>query len=92
MGTEIVDHIDANFSTFERQLNSPTRCTSFAYDLSRVESVYYNACIRASTTVGINDPGGITSVSFATLSTKLIWGRYISPLLPASYLPPASII
>lgn len=34
MGTGFVDHIGVNFSTFERQINSPTRCTSFAYDIS----------------------------------------------------------
>ena len=33
-GTGFVDHIDVNFSTLERQINSPTRCTSFAYDIS----------------------------------------------------------
>ena len=86
MGTDIVNHIDANFSMFERQLNNPTRYTPFAYDLSRVESAYYNACICTSTTTGIDDPGAITSVSFATLSTELTWGRYTAP----PHFPPPS--
>ena len=84
MGNNIVDHIDANFSTFEQHMNSPLCYTLFAYDLSRVESAYYNTCIRASTSEGINNHGAITPVSFGTLSKELTWGRYTGPHLPAS--------
>ena len=83
--TQIVDHIDANFSSFERQMSSPARCTSFGYDLSVAESRYYNDCIRTSTTAGdIDAPGAIIPVSFEYLRTELTWGRYTGTPLPAS--------
>ena len=67
----IVTWIDANFAAFERQVSTPAQCTSFAYDLSRTEAVYYNACIRASTTALIGDLGGCTPVSFTMLLDEL---------------------
>ena len=60
-------------------------CTTFAYDISRVEAAYYNACIRASTsTTTLNDPGAVTPVSFQLLVDELRWGRYRGQSLPAS--------
>ena len=95
--TQIVDHIDSNFSSFERQMSSTARCTAFAYDLSVAEARYYNNCIRASTTAGdINAPGAITPVSFDYLRTELTWGRYTGSPLPASLQslipPPGGVI
>ena len=84
--TQIVDHIDSNFSSFERQLSFTARCTTFAYDLSVAEARYYNNCIRASTTAGdINAPGAIIPVSFDYLRTELTWGRYTDPPSPLPF-------
>ena len=82
--TSVVTWVDENFASFERQVTTPTQCTSFAYDLSRAEAAYYNTCIRASTTALIGDPGGRTPVSFAMLLDELTWGRYRGQPLPAS--------
>ena len=82
MGTKILDHSDDNFSTFESNLNSPTHCTSFNYDISRVDPAFYNASICDSTTSGIEDHAAITPVSFATLSIEIAWGRYTVPPNP----------
>ena len=80
--TSVVTWIEKNFASFERQVSTTALCTSFAYDLSRAEATYYNACIRASTTAQMGDPRGITPVSFAMLLDELTWGRYRSqPLL-----------
>ena len=82
--TSVVSWIDANFTSFERQVGTTAACTSFAYDLSRTEAAYYNACIRASTTAHPSDPGGRTPVSFSMLLDELTWGRYRGQPLPAS--------
>ena len=82
--TTVVDWIDSNFTSFERQVNTTSACTAFAYDLSRTEAAYYNACIRASTTALPSDPGGRTPVSFSMLLDELTWGRYRGQPLPAS--------
>ena len=82
--TSVVTWIDENFASFERQVSTTASCTSFAYDLSRTEAAYYNACIRASTTALLGDPGGRTPISFAMLLDELTWGRYRGQPLPAS--------
>ena len=84
MSTEVVDHIDTNFSTLDHQMTSTSRCTTFAYDLYHVESRYYNKCIRASVTTCINDPGALIPSSFSLLRDKLTGGRYVGLSLPAS--------
>ena len=82
--TAVVTWIDANFTSFERQVGTTSACTAFAYDLSRTEAAYYNACIRASTTASLSDPGGRTPISFSMLLDELTWGRYRGQPLPAS--------
>ena len=82
--TSVVTWIDENFTSFERQVTTTSSCTSFAYDLSRAEAAYYNACIRASTTVLLDDPGRRTPVSFTRLLDELTWGRYRGQRLPVS--------
>ena len=47
----VVPWIDENFTSFERQVSTPSQCTSFTYDLLRTKAAYYNACIQASTIV-----------------------------------------
>ena len=79
--TAVVTWIDENFASFERQVATPTQCTSFAYDLYRTEAAYYKTCIRASTTALIGDA---PPVSFAMLLDELTWGRYRGQPLPAS--------
>ena len=79
MGNAIIDHIDDNFSTFESQMISPTCCTLLAYNISRVDLAYYNACISVSTPAIVDNPVVITPVLFATLSTELTWSRYTPP-------------
>lgn len=46
---KLIPFIDENFAAFERKVNTTPACTTFAYDVSRVEAGYYNACMRAST-------------------------------------------
>ena len=83
--TQLIPFIDENFAAFERQVNSVAACTTFAYDISRVEAAYYNACTRASTsTTTLDDPGAVTPVSFQLLVDELRWGRYRGQSLPAS--------
>ena len=82
--TSVVTWIDENFTSFERQVATPSACTAFTYDLSRIETSYYNACIRASTTTLLGNPGGCTPVSFSMLLDKLTWGRYREQPLLAS--------
>ena len=82
--TSVVTWIDENFASFERQVATPAQCTSFAYDLSRTEAAYYNACIRSSTTAHIDDPGGRIPVSFAMPLDELTWGHYRGQPIPAS--------
>ena len=85
---QLIPFIDANFATFECQVNTPQAYTTFAYDLSRVEAEYYNGCIRASTTAsckaGLGSEGAATDVSFQLLVDELKWGRYHGQALPAS--------
>ena len=80
----VVTWIDENFASFERQVSTTALCTSSAYNLSQTEAMYYNACIRESTTALMGDPGYITPVSFAMLLDELTWGRYRGQPLPAS--------
>ena len=80
----IVTWIDENFASFEHHVSTTALCTSFAYNLSRIEATYYNVCIRASTTALMGDHGGITLVSFAMLLDKLTWGQYLVQPLPVS--------
>ena len=83
--TELIPFIDQNFTAFERQVNTDAACTTFAYDLSRVEAAYYNSCIRASTsTATLFEPGSVTPASFQLLVDELRWGRYRGQSLPAS--------
>ena len=82
--TCVVEWIDSNFKSFEQQVQTTTLYTSLAYNLSRVEVGYYNACICASTSTLLGDPGAWTPVSFQMLSDKLTWGQYIGQLLPAT--------
>ena len=82
--TSVVTWIDENFTSFEQQVATTSSCTSFAYDLSRTEAAYYNACIRASTTILLGDPGRHTPVSFTMLLDELTWGRYRGQPLPVS--------
>jgi len=39
--SQLISFINANFATFERKVNTTQACTTFAYDLSRVEAEYY---------------------------------------------------
>ena len=66
--------INKNYSSFERQFHTTSLCTSFVYDLSRTDVVYYNACIWASTTALMRDPGRQTPVPFTMILDKLTWG------------------
>ena len=84
----VVTWIDENFASFKRHICTTVACTSFAYDLSRTEAAYYNACIRASTTAPLGDPGRRTPVSFTMLLDELTWGRYRGQPLPASLQSP----
>ena len=47
----VVVWININFESFQRQVNTLSECTYFAYDLSRAEARYYTACIQASATL-----------------------------------------
>ena len=40
---ERIPFMDENFAAFERQVNTTSVCTTFAYAVSRVEAGYYNA-------------------------------------------------
>ena len=82
--TSVVTWIDENFAPFGPQVSTTGRCTSFAYDLSRVDAAYYNSCIRASKTALLRDPGKRTPVSFTILLEELTWGRYCGQDLPTS--------
>ena len=62
--------------------------------------MYYNACIQASTTALMGDPGGLTPESFTMLLEELTWGQYHgqpfpvslqSLLLPANVLTPTPV-
>lgn len=81
---ELIPFIDDNFESFERQVNSTSACTTFAYDVSRVEARYYNGCVAASSTCDLGDAGAVTPVSFQLLIDELRWGRYRGQQLPAS--------
>ena len=81
---ELIPFIDNNFEAFERQVSTTTACTTFAYDVSRVEARYYNSCITASSNEAVGDPGAVTPVSFQLLVDELRWGRYKGQQLPAS--------
>ena len=72
----MVEWIDAHFQSFDQEVRTNTICTSLAYDLSRVEAVHYNICIRASLTSLLGDPGSWTLVLFQMLIDELTWGWY----------------
>ena len=52
----VVNWIDSNFDAFQCQVNIPSECTRFAYNLSRIKAGYYNAYIMALVTSLIGDP------------------------------------
>jgi len=55
------------------------RCTSIAYNLSRIKALYYNEYIRMLSTAHNNNPDTRISVSISVLRDKLIWGCYNPP-------------
>ena len=86
------------FEAFKRQVSLITACTTFAYDISRVKSRYYNSCITASSNEAVDNSGAVTPISFQLLINEICWGRYKCQqlpislqllLLPCTGLPPA---
>ena len=69
---------------FSLQMATSHHCTAFAYDVSCIIGNYLNACMKASATVSLTDPGGRILVSFQYLINKLIHGRYVGIPLPPS--------
>ena len=81
---ELIPLIDDNFEAFEQQVSLPTACTTFSYNVSRVEARYYNSCITASSNDAVDNPCSVTPVSFQLLIDEFLWGRYKGQQLPAS--------
>ena len=80
--TSVLSSIDGNFDSFEHQVHSTALCTSFSYNLSRVDATYYKACIYPYTTALMGDLGAQIPIYFQILLNKLTWGRYCGQTLP----------
>ena len=79
-----VDAIDKDFSLFSMQMVTSHRCTAFSYDVSCIIVTYLNACVKASATASVSDPGGRIPILFQYLRYKLSHGKYVGHPLPPS--------
>ena len=72
----LLDWADTNQVAFDGRVRNSHDATAFGADLSRVLGEYFNSCVRASTTAGLDAPGSRTPVTLAPLMTELSWGPY----------------
>ena len=70
---QIADAIDEEFALFSMQMDTSHRCTAFDYEVSCIIGNYLNACVKASATVLLLNPGGKIPVYFQYLQDDLAY-------------------
>ena len=67
----IVEWTVSNQDAFERSISKSHQVTALLDDVSRLMSEYLNACVQASCTGNLMQPGSLTPVSFLNLRSEL---------------------
>ena len=76
--------INENFYYFLKQMVTSHRCTTLAFDVFCIINAYLNACIKASATEDLSNPGGEIPASFQFIIYDLEHGVYLDrPLSPS---------
>ena len=82
--SQVVEVINKGFSSVAMQISTIHCCIAFEYDVSCIIGTYLYACVKASATASVSDPGGRILTSFRYLGEKLSHGRYVERPLPPS--------
>ena len=81
----LVERLEELHTKVQGVISSPHLATKFLFGVLRWWSLYLNRCVDAFSSESLDAPGPNVPFSIKTIMVELEGGRYVGPILPASF-------